>query len=173
MFIIEEWRTVIYDGEVYEDYEVSSHGQVRSLNYNKTGKVQVLKPHIGKKGYLRIVLYKDGKRKRFLVHRVVAYTWIPNNDETKTEVNHINEDKTDNRVENLEWCDRNYNVHHGTGSERMGKAHSKRVLCVETGQIFESTYDVERKTGLNRSNVGSCCRGSLKTVGGFHWKYVS
>lgn len=107
----EQWRPIDgYDGL----YEVSDFGRVRSLKF---GKVRVLRPAKDGKGYLKLNLWKDGKRKPFLTHRLVAQEFIPNDTESKNEINHINEVKTDNRVSNLEWCDRQYNntyndIHH-------------------------------------------------------------
>lgn len=167
----EIWKPVTVDGEIYESYEVSNQGKVRSLNYGRTGKIQVLKPSVTTDGYLMVTLCKGGKKKNYYVHRLVAFAFIPNDDtENKTEVNHISEVKTDNKVENLEWVTPKQNMNHGTRTERT----SKKVKCVETGEVFESTREVERKTGLAQSNICACCNGkkSYKTCGGYHWKYV-
>ena len=167
----EIWRTVIYDGEVFEGYEVSNMGRVRSLNYGgRTGVVKELKPSVNSGGYLLVALYKGRKQKMCYVHRIVAYTFLSNNDiENKTEVNHIDENKTNNKVENLEWCNREQNINHGTRTEQT----SKKVKCVETGIVYESAYEVERKLGLAHNNICCCCNGkNYKTVGGYHWKYV-
>ena len=91
------------DIEGYEGiYQVSSLGKVKSLNFNHTKKEKILKPFFNRDGYLSVNLYKEGKRKQYLVHRLVAKVFIPN-PENKLEVNHKDEDKTNNKVENLEW----------------------------------------------------------------------
>ena len=170
----EEWKTVVVDGEIYENYEVSNMGNVRSLNYNKTGEVQVLKPFVAS-GYLQVSLWKGGKQKMFLVHRLVAYAFIPNDNPTeKTEVNHISEVKTENRADNLEWTTPKQNANHGTRNERSGKARSKKVRCIETGVVYGSVMEVGRKLGLDPSHICACCNGkkSYKTCGGYHWEYV-
>ena len=169
----EIWKTIVYDGEVFEGYEVSNMGRVRSLNYRRTGEVKELRLRVGSGEYLTVMLYKGGKTKACLVHRLVAFAFIPipNDDtENKTEVNHKNEIKGDNRVENLEWVTHKQNINHGTRNERI----SKKVKCVETGIVYESTYEVERKLGLDHSHISGCCKGkkNYKTCGGYHWKYV-
>lgn len=169
----EIWKTVIIDGEIYENYEVSNLGKIRSLNYNRSGEVKELKPNVRTDGYLQVVLCKDGKQKNYYVHRLVAYAFIPNDDtENKIEVNHISEVKTDNRVENLEWVTPKQNSNHGTHNERMAKAKSKKTICVETGIVYESAREVERKLGLAHSSISRCCKGKYKTSGGFHWMYL-
>lgn len=164
--MVEEWRTLIYNDEVFNDYEVSTLGNVRSL---KRGKIKILKLHDNGTGYLVATLYKDGKHKQRLIHRCVACTFIPNDDETKTEVNHIDENKYNNSIENLEWTTRLQNAHHGTLTERI----SKKVKCVETGIIYESSHDASRKTGLSQSGINRCCNGTYKTCGGLHWEFVN
>lgn len=94
-------------------YEVSDQGNVRN---RKTGRL--LKQVKNKDGYLQVGLREDGKSKSFRVHRLVAFAFIPNPDNLP-QVNHKNEDKTDNRVENLEWCDAKYNSNYGTHNKRV------------------------------------------------------
>ena len=114
----EEWRPI----EGYEGlYEVSSYGRVRSLdrydNRNCFRKGKVLSPAKDKNGYLKVVLNCNGKCKTINVHRLVALTFLPNPDNLPC-VNHKNEDKTDNRVDNLEWCTVKYNLSYGTARIR-------------------------------------------------------
>lgn len=169
----EIWRTAIYDGEVFEGYEVSNLGKIRSLNYNHTGKVQVLKPSVSTDGYLQVGLCKDGKKKTCLVHRLIAFAFIPNDDpKNKTQINHLDENPRNNHVSNLEWVTTKQNINHGTRNERAAKAQSKKIRCVETGEVFESIKEVERKTGLANSGICRCCNGKQKTCGKFHWEYV-
>ena len=173
--MLEEWKTVVYNGEVWEEYEVSNYGNVRSVKVDKHSKKhnKTIKPTTLKNGYLQVLMRKNGKRKQFLVHRVVAYTWIENDEPlTKTQVNHKNEIKTDNRVENLEWLSPKDNTHYGTGMERKAKTQGKRVKCVETGVIYDSVADTSRKTGLSQGNICQCCNGKRKSCGGFTWEFV-
>lgn len=153
-----------------KDYEISSRGRVRSLKTNK-----ILKTKIRKDGYVMVTLCNK-RRLDLYVHRVVVFTYsdlIPNDNPTeKTEVNHINEDKTDNRVENLEWVTPKENVNHGTRSQRAGEKHRKRVLCVETSQVFDSVTQASQILGITKSNIVSCIKGRLKTIHGYTFKYV-
>lgn len=107
---MEEWKDVVsYEGL----YEVSNLGRVRNKKRN------TMVTLLDNNGYHRVELWKNNKRRRYMLHRVVAQTWIPNDDETKTQVNHINEIKTDNRVENLEWCTASYNNKYGNRIQKM------------------------------------------------------
>ena len=115
------------------------------------------------------------------IHRLVCDAFIPN-PLNFPQVNHRNEDKQDNRLENLEYCDAKYNSNYGTRNERMAKSvskantnnpkRSKAVLCIETNQIYPSTMEVKRQLGFSQGNVSSCCRGERNTCGGYHWRYV-
>ena len=165
----EQWKQIMVDEIVY-DYEVSSHGQVRNM---KTGRI--LKATKNSKGYSTIGLHRNGKKTTMLVHRLVALMFIPNNDiQHKTDVNHIDENKTNNCVSNLEWTTHKENCNHGTSIERSAKAHCKKVLCVETGIIYDSAVDAQKQTGLPKQSISRCCNGTkyYKTVGGYHWQYV-
>lgn len=177
----EEWKTVIYDGEIWENYEVSSHGRVRSLNYKRTGQIQILKQNDNEYGYLKIQASKHNHIKVMLVHRMVGFAFIPNDNPTeKTQINHINENKHDNRVENLEWISPKNNCNYGTGQERQKQAqiktktekYGRKVRCIETGVIYDSLKHAERETGLNCGNIQKCCTGERQTCGKCHWEYV-
>ena len=176
--MVEEWRTMTYKGETFNDYEVSNTGKIRSLNYKGHGSTKELQLYTEKSGYVSVRLSKNGRRKNYLVHRVVAFTWIENDEPlTKTQVNHIDEDKSNNCVENLEWLSPKNNVHHGTGVERRTKTQtnderSKRVKCLETGVIYPSANECSRQTGLSQGNISATCNGKQKTTGGLHFIYV-
>ena len=161
----EIWKLI----EGFENYEVSSMGRVRSLNYKQTEETKILKP--GKvKGYLKVDLCKNGKRYTKQVHRLVANAFISNL-ENKPQVNHIDGNKQNNKVENLEWCTNLENQQHAweTGLHKaiIGKNHyrSKKVLCTTTGESFGCIGDAERKYNINRGNICRCCRGERKSAG--------
>ena len=156
------------DIEGYKGYQISNHGNVKSLNYNRTGKEKILKPAKDKNGYLMVCLRKQGKSQTHYIHRFVAQAFIPNPN-NYLEINHRDEDKANNCVSNLEWCDRKHNINYGTRNEKL----SKQVLCVETGVVYPSIMEVERELGFNNGNVVKCCNGKRKTCGGYTWRYVS
>ena len=123
-----------------------------------------------KNGYLQVALCQKTKQ-TFYIHRLVAETFIPNPHGLK-EVNHINENKHDNRVENLEWISKKNNINYGTGKQRSAEQRGKQVRCVETGIIYESIKQASEKTGITQTTICNCCKGKQKTTGGLHWEYV-
>lgn len=141
-------------------YQISNIGNVKSLKF---GKERILKPVKDGKKYLCVNLCKQGKQKMCKVHRLVAETFIdnPNN---LPQVNHKDEDKTNNASSNLEWCDCQYNIDY---------SQSKQVLCVETGKIYPSLSEVCRQLGFTQSHISNACNGKRKTAYNFHWRYVS
>lgn len=162
----EEFREVSgYEGL----YEVSNLGRVR-----RNGKI--LKPTKGRDGYLRVDLRKNGTRRDSLVHRLVAQTFIPNPSNFPC-INHKDEDKTNNCLDNLEWCDHKYNNNYGTRNKRISLSQFKPVLQFDKSGNFiaeyESGIEASRKTGINRHDISQCCLGLYhhKSAGGFIWKY--
>lgn len=152
---MEQWKRIVMDGVEY-DYEVSTNSDVRNV---KTGRImtQFKKAH----GYVFVALWRNGKQKHFSVHQLVATMFIPN-PHGYTEVDHIDMDKSNNCVENLRWVSRKENMSYLT----------KRVLCVETGRIYDSVLQASVETGIHKTGIANCCRGKRKTTGGFHWEYV-
>lgn len=142
-------------------YGISPDGRVFGYKRKK-----FLTPRIIGRGYQQVSLHKDGKSKQFLIHRLVAETYI-SNPNGLPQVNHINEDKTDNRVENLEWTTAKENDNHGTRNKRIAKS----VYCVELDKTFESQTEAAKELGISRGNISSCCKGKLKTAGGYHFRY--
>ena len=157
-------------------YEVSDKGRVKSLKF---GKERILKLIRDQNGYLLINLYKNGEMKTYRIHSIVAKTFIPNPDNLP-EVNHKDEDKTNNSVINLEWCDQKYNCNYGTRikriSEKMtnGKLSKPVLQYTKSGELvreWKSATDVERNLGYFGTNISSCCNGKIKSAYGFIWKY--
>ena len=164
-------------------YQVSNIGRVKSL-YNGRHNLyreKILKP--GKKNsYYFVVLSKNNTRTQFLVHRLVAEAFIPNTDNLP-QVNHKDENKLNNSVDNLEWCTAKYNINYGTAVERTKKAMinhpllSKSVLqYTKDGQLikeYKSIIEAERQTGINNAQISACCKGRehYNTAGGYVWRY--
>ncbi len=155
---------IFKDIEDYENYQISNYGTVKSLKY---GKERILKLAKDKGGYLTVDLFKQGKHKMCKVHRLVAQAFIPNPN-NYLEVNHKDENPANNRANNLEWCDRKYNINFGTRTEKC----SKQVLCLETGVVYPSTHQVERQLGFAQGYISNACNGKCKQAYGFHWCYV-
>ena len=159
-------------------YQVSNLGQILSLNYYRSGKPKLLKPSKDKKGYLLVNLYKNRKRKSYKIHQLVAEHFIPNPDNLP-EINHIDEDKTNNRVDNLEWKSHKDNCNHGTRNERIVKANtngkrSKPVLQFTLdGEFVREWPSIGEcgRNGFNQRNIVSCCNGKLKQYKGYIWRY--
>ena len=172
----EIWKPVRnYEG-LYEGlYEVSNTGKVKSLNYRKTGKERILKTYDNGHGYLFVVLSKEGNREQPLVHVLVATAFLPNPNNLP-EVNHNDEDKTNNCVENLEYCSKLYNINYGTGIKRRAEKRSKPVFSVdkESGLImwWQSAHEADRCTGISNGNIIKCCQGKQKSAGGHIWFYA-
>jgi hypothetical protein len=165
-----EWMKI----NEFPRYSVSDMGYVRN---DETG--GILAPVIMPNGYARLTLTPGRINKS--IHRLVAEAFIPN-PENKPYVNHINGDKTDNRVENLEWCTPSENMQHARKilgwkptvppetQAASVNACSKPVLCVESGKIYKSQCEAARKTGANQRHISDCVTGKRHTAGGFHWE---
>ena len=167
----EIWKDI----EDYEGrYQVSNMGNAKSLNYRRTGKERILKTRKTSDGYLLVTLYKDGKMKTYYVHRLVA-TAFCENPEGYTEINHIDQDKTNNKVDNLEFCSRSYNINYGTRNKRIAEKLGKPVIAIDkrTGLILEfpSALEAERETGIANGSIIQCCKGKRNSAGGFYWMY--
>ena len=177
-----EWKKI----KDYENYSVSTYGDIKN---DKTG--IILKKFKNKKGYEQIHLYKNGKQKTFQVHRLVAEAFIPN-PENKLCVDHINTLRHDNRVENLRWCTYKENTNNpltlgklqGENNSMHGKRHTeeakekiseankgenhpqcRKVILLNTGEIFDYIKQAEEKYGVNHSNISKCCLGKYKSAG--------
>lgn len=184
------------DNEIWRDidgyiglYQVSNYGRVKSLDnydicngYKRFRKGKILKQTNHNQGYKSVNLYKDKKAKTYTVHRLVAQEFLPNPNNLP-EVNHKDENKLNNCVENLEWCDKKYNMNYGTCIQRMTekltnrKDFSKPVLQFTKYGVFvaeyPSTTEAHRQTGVNQSSISHCCRKKprYKSAGGFVWCY--
>ena len=186
LYTDEEWRPVKgYEGL----YEVSNKARVRSLTRYfpdrvfRNGKLQpyinygkVLTPHMSHKGYLLVPLTKDSKGKKCSVHRLVAEAFIPN-PENLPLVNHKDECKTNNRPDNLEWCDDKYNVNYGTGMKRAAQKRARTVEQYSLDGVLIATYlgvpAAADATGIKKQSIGSALRRKNHICKGYEWKYAN
>lgn len=143
-------------------YAITSCGKVWSYRSKK-----FLKPFLSNSGYLLTDLVKDGTKKHCLVHRLVAEAYIPN-PEGLPQVNHKDEIKTHNFINNLEYCDSKYNNNYGSCKETI----SKKVYCEELNKFFKSAREASDKLNIHNTNITAVCRGERRTAGGYHFRYV-
>lgn len=177
----EIWKTI----EEYPDYMISSMGRVRSLDreiLNRWGnnyrliKGKILKPALDR--YLRVSLSKNGKSKTFTIHKLVAKHFIPNPNNL-SEIDHINTDKTDNRVENLRWVTHRENQNNTVTKSKMklNKSKSKPIIQFSLDGEFikrwNSCSDIKRELGYNQCSISACCRNmkSYHTAYGYIWGF--
>lgn len=181
---VEKWKKI----EGYEGYYISNKGRVRVLDrIGARGEYIpgcIRKENISQGGYSYVALSKGGILKNFRVSRLVANAFIPN-PYGLPEVNHKDENKLNNSVENLEWCTRQYNANYGTARERAllairaavenGTWKSKRsraVICIDTGEVFESASKAAKKFGVDRHTISYCIRKQNGVWRGMHWAYL-
>ena len=179
-FKYEEWKDITE----FEGYQASNLGRVKSLERidargNKR-KEKILKPQMLNNGYYRVALCKNSIVKKYLVHRLV---WIAFNGQIPEgyEINHLDEVKSNNRLENLNLVTHKENINFGTRTEKCSKKQingkkSKPVLQFTIEGIFikeyPSTHQVERETGFAQTSICACCKGKLKTAYNYIWKYA-
>lgn len=179
----EIWKDIpSYEGY----YQVSNLGNFRSLprrvRYKSNGwrnyPSKTLLTETTKDNYQRIVLMKEGVKTRYQAHRLVALAFIPNPD-NKPFINHIDGNKSNNNADNLEWCTASENVTHAdiTGLRDMSKHHpsnSKKIKCLETGEIFVSYYQAVKWLGKTSNSISALARGtrSYGKAFGYHWEFI-
>lgn len=155
----------------YEDlYEVSNLGNVRKIKDN-----YIFHKNKNSRGYIVVTLTKENVEKSHSVHRLVASAFIPN-PSNKPQINHISGIKTDNRVNNLEWCTGSENMQH-CYKNNLQKKRFKRVNQYTLDNQFirkwDSLIQVEKELNINHSKISMVCNGKRKTAGGYIWRYES
>ena len=180
--IEEEWKDIKdYEGL----YQISNFGRVKSLERinknNRKVRERILKQSKDNMGYYMVGLSKYGKEKTRTIHRLVAETFI-NNPNGYNYINHIDCNKTNNKVENLEWCTQKYNVQEAfrnnlqkvyrgkdsTSSKKVGQYDLKDNLI----KIWDCTMDIQRELGFKNNNISSNCLGKKPTAYGYKWRYL-
>lgn len=155
-------------------YEVSNYGRVRALGNGGTHKTErVLVCMARRDGYTKVNLYKDGKMKTPMVHRLVAMAFIPNPDGLP-QVNHIDEDKSNNCVWNLEWCTAKYNMNYGSRIERISKRIYQYTMDGSFVRSYISINEASRRTGVCNRSISPCALGKPKhkSAGGYIWSFI-
>lgn len=174
----EIWKDITgYEGL----YQISSLGNVKSL-FDNNGKRRdhILSGGNDADGYKIVLLYKDRKRSTKKVHRLVAEAFIPNPN-NYPQVNHKDENKSNNYADNLEWCTLLYNIRYGTGIRRhglkiKGKYNNtklcKKVICIETGTVYPSAAEAGRQLNIASTHIIRAIREKNRTAGKYHWNYA-
>ena len=161
------WKKFIYEGQE-TDYSVSTEGEVRKDTKN------YILSQSSQQDYKFVGLIINGKQKRMRVHRMVALTFI-NNPDNKPYVNHINGNRSDNNVENLEWVTPSENTQHAvdTGLFKSGRARAvvQYNLNGEQMATFESASEAARQTGGSQSKITMCCRRQRDSANDYQWRY--
>ena len=143
-------------------YGITTEGEVYSYKSKK-----FLKPRTNRGGYLKVSLFKDRKEKTYYIHRLVAEAYIPN-PENLPQINHKDENKTNNCLQNLEWCDAKYNSNYGTRNDKIKKSILQYNLNGEFVREWPSASDVSKEI---QSNIVACLKGRYKTAYGYKWVY--
>lgn len=155
----------------FDNYAVSEQGHIKNI---KTG--HILIGGTDSTGYKIVTLRKNNKNYTKTVHQLVAIAFIDNPNNLPL-VNHKDENKQNNNVNNLEWCNYQYNNTYGTCLIRRSQTRSKKVYQFDTNNnlidVFESIKSAEIITGINRNNITTVCKGKRQTAGGYKWQYVS
>ena len=176
----EEWRPVVgYEGL----YEVSNLGRVRSCarvvffinGKHKPYQSRIKALRINQGGYVLVTLSKNCKRRSFTVHKLVARAFLGPCEEG-IEVNHKDEDKTNNRLDNLEYCTKKYNANYGTRGARISKAQEKPIEsidCLGRRKRYSSVLNAEKETHISHRNISRYARGERCPTNGLKWRYIA
>lgn len=165
---MEEWKEV----KGFEDvYLISNMGNVKNISRNR-----LLKPQKNNNGYLFVYLKKDGVSRKSYMHRLVAEAFLDNSQNLPI-INHKDENRQNNKVDNLEWCDYKYNTHYGNCIEKLKEKAIKHKVVQITSDGREIEYnslrEVERLKGYPHGNIAKCCKGIYKSAYGSTWRYAT
>jgi hypothetical protein len=174
---MEIWKKI----KEFDNYEVSNYGNVRSINrIDNLGRIKQgkkLKKTKNKQGYEYVTLIKNGKKTNKTVHRLVAFTFLSNKNNNLV-VNHIDGNKENNNISNLEIITQKQNIKHAWDNKLSHRTRCKKVAQYDKNKniikIYDAILDAERETGINNSKIVACCkkRYGRKTAGGYIWEYV-
>ena len=171
----EIWKNI----EGFDNYEINNYGVIRIKKNKKT-----LKYQIDKDGYYKVNLWKKGKCKCFRVSRLVAITFLQNRNNLPV-VNHKDENKQNNCVDNLEWCTIAYNNAYGTKGKRSGDKQRGKLRYTKNNRkvaqydlndniikTYKSIMTVAKKLDVDGTHIIDVCKGRRKTAYGYKWRYI-
>lgn len=169
---MEIWKDI----QGYEGlYQVSNLGRVRSLNYGRTRQTRVLALKSAGYGYYGVNLYNENHiSTTHYIHRLVAQAFIPNSNNLP-QVNHLDEDKSNNAASNLEWCNSQENMSYGTRGRRAVEHTIKPIAQIKNGKvvhIWKSGAEAGR-SGFIPTHITQCCKGKKKSHYGYEWRYAT
>jgi hypothetical protein len=170
---MEVWKDIKgYEGH----YQISNLGRIKSVGrVSTTGQrlhEKIMKTCEDPGGYAFVGLWKNGKKSNFKIHRLVLESFCPISGMEHLDCNHKDEDKTNNRLENLEWMTRQENLNYGTHNKRISDAHSVRIICVELNQEFDSIEKAAKAFSHSRGNIWRVLNKPNRTACGYHWRYA-
>lgn len=154
-------------------YQISNLGYVKALRYGnqkKSNKEKIMKASPDGYGYLQLGLTKDKKTTMYKIHRLVAEAFIPN-ENNLPQINHKDENKVNNKVDNLEWCTLEYNINYGSRTEKYRKKIKQYDLSGNLIKIWNSITDIEKELKIPHSHIVECCKGKRPTAKKYIWKY--
>lgn len=175
----------LIDAEIWKDisgyegmYQISNLGKVRSVDRVVHGRNDYFQKGIELKifsnwNYDFVVVSRNGKSKRLYLHRLVAEHFVENPNNYNV-VNHKDENKRNNKADNLEWCTSKYNANYGKRNRKIAQKLGKRIARMKNGkilQVYSSQADAKRN-GFSQSQISKCCNGKIKQHKGYEWKFV-
>lgn len=150
----------------FPDYAVSTNGDIMNLKRQKR-----LSHRVDKKGFHSVVLRDNGKPKCFLIGRLVLGQFKGEQPQ-KIQVKYLDGDRSNNKLENLEWIPRKENSNYDAGRELLDAANRRKVKCLDTGVVYDSIRQAHKETGICLTSLSSAARGVYKHAGGYEWKYL-
>ena len=173
----EVWKFVIQEENVF--YFISNCGRflsatpINEKRRKKPFKVKIIAPYSNKKGYMIVRTINNGKKNYYQVHRLVLKVFLPTDNMETLQVNHIDGNKSNNNLSNLEWCTGKENIEHAlkTGLIKNTKAVYQYDLDGNFLKEFESITQAEKETSVFGANISACCKNKVRQAGGFQWRY--
>lgn len=170
---VEIWKDV----PNFEFYQASNLGRIRSLDrfgnvkngHKAIHRGKVIKPSLLNSGYYVVWLRKNGKTYAKTVHRIIAQTFLSSPKIEKADVNHKDGDKTNNSVDNLEWCSRSENIKHSYKISNINRSKGVNVMCLETGFRYKSVTEASKFSGISKNSISNAINGHTKKAGGLTW----